>query len=414
MSRQSSENIHFIEQFTPEFRLILACLRGDGLAADDLHTGEFTEEQWNNFLLLARRHRVELLLARFARESQEIFPLPVLEKIRGRELKIRQKILRLKASLFRIMNLLHSAGIRALALKGPALAMQFYPDPDTRQARDLDILIDPEKIQEAVQLLLQQGYAFGSKAEERWFNGRYASFHRVFPHLGMTDSKTGIRLELHWRLFTFPEFELGTFDELWNRKAVLQQDAQSIQTLSAGDHFRYICLHGLFHGWYQLSWINDVAMTLQHQEDWEEIFTSSSKPEIRPVLQQAQLMAGMFSPPDQPVTPAAGLSDAEFIRQANAFSLRCLAAGGQSELTGIGMRIRRALFFRKMHRLVGISLWNYALYLIRKGWLRLSGLKKEETHGNASVPISMLIYVLQHSLFNCFSHGFPLKVRFFD
>jgi hypothetical protein len=316
---------------------------------------------------------VEILLASYVKGNKEKFPAGVIENIRERALQGRQKNLKLKASLLRIMQLLQAAGIRALALKGPALALQFYPDPDARQARDLDILVDPSKIQEVVQLLLQQEYSFGSRKEEQWFTKKYNSFHQVFPHLGMTDSKTGIRLELHWRLFTFPEFELGQFDELWNRKTLLQQDAQTINTLSAGDHFRYICIHGLFHGWYQLSWINDVAMALQQQADWEGIFTSATKPEIRPVLEQAVQMAEMFFPPDKPVPQPTGLSDSEFIEQANVFSMRCLAAGGQNELTGIGMRIRRARFFREMHRMVGISVWKYAGYLIRKGWLRMRG-----------------------------------------
>ncbi|MFN8206736.1 MAG: nucleotidyltransferase family protein [Bacteroidales bacterium] len=358
-------------RFPPEFRLLLACLQDNSDGFSKVHPEKFSPEQWTRFLQLARRHRVEILLASYVKGSEEGFPPSVIENIQKRSLRGRQKNLKLKASLFRILNLLDTSGIRALAIKGPALAMQFYPDPDTRQARDLDILVDPEKIQETVKLLLQHDYVFGSREEERWFTRKSTSFHKVFPHLGMTDSKTGMRLELHWRLFTFREFEPGKFDELWNCKTLLQQDALAIHTLSAADHFRYICLHGLFHGFYQLPWIRDVAMALQHSIPWTEIQKKAAKEGTLAMIQLAVQFAGYFFPAAAPEVLMNEPADEDFMEQARAFSMRCLIAGGQTELTGTGMRIRRARFFRRIHRMAGISGWNYAGYLIRKGWLRI-------------------------------------------
>lgn len=58
----------------------------------------------------------------------------------------------------RVLSLLGEAGIRASALKGPLLAEAIYGDPGRRLSGDVDLLVPPEHLSEAVDLVRTMGY----------------------------------------------------------------------------------------------------------------------------------------------------------------------------------------------------------------------------------------------------------------
>src|SRR5439155_735964 len=66
--------------------------------------------------------------------------------------------LRMTAELFRVLDQFASAGIGALVVKGPVLAVRAYGDPAMRSYGDLDLLVRPRDIRRATELMVAAGY----------------------------------------------------------------------------------------------------------------------------------------------------------------------------------------------------------------------------------------------------------------
>jgi len=58
----------------------------------------------------------------------------------------------------RVMAALAEAGIRSAALKGPLLGEAIYGDPGRRLSNDIDLLVSPEQLQAAVEVVCELGY----------------------------------------------------------------------------------------------------------------------------------------------------------------------------------------------------------------------------------------------------------------
>jgi Uncharacterised nucleotidyltransferase len=59
----------------------------------------------------------------------------------------------------RVMAMLADAGIRSTALKGPLLGEAIYGDPGRRLSSDIDLLVSPEQLHAAVEVVRRLGYA---------------------------------------------------------------------------------------------------------------------------------------------------------------------------------------------------------------------------------------------------------------
>ncbi|MFL5540362.1 MAG: nucleotidyltransferase family protein, partial [Longimicrobiaceae bacterium] len=166
-----------------EHALLLACARLS-LSPDEAARVRrmASAVDWPATLALARRHRLVPFLHRHLKDA----PLP---PAAARELRALQREgvhrgLRMAAVLRRLVDALATAGIEALAYKGPALAMQAYGELGMRSFVDLDLLVRPDDVPGAIAALWVEGYLPGlalSPAQERWFrrmDGDYPLVHR--------------------------------------------------------------------------------------------------------------------------------------------------------------------------------------------------------------------------------------------
>jgi Uncharacterised nucleotidyltransferase len=98
---------------------------------------------------------------------------------------------------------LDEAGIRAVPLKGPFLAEALYGDPGLRFSGDLDLLVDPAQLDEAVDLLMANGY--GATTDLVWQNG-LPLLHHALP----AEQPELPPIDLHWRIHWYEtRFSLG-------------------------------------------------------------------------------------------------------------------------------------------------------------------------------------------------------------
>ena len=89
---------------------------------------------------------------------------------------------------------LERAGIEVVALKGPLLAERIYADPALRASpADLDFLVRPERLDEAVGVFTTMGYTLHDGTV--WADGL------PHYHYGLSPGRPGLpKVELHWRI----------------------------------------------------------------------------------------------------------------------------------------------------------------------------------------------------------------------
>ena len=121
-------------------------------------------------------------------------PAPVIERLSGLYYNTAAANALLFDELGRIMRGLNAAGIQPVILKGAALAFSHYPDPGLRPMGDLDLLVYPADLENAVEIVESLGYreaATQNKALNR----------RIGHHVQLSKGAKAERLvELHWSL----------------------------------------------------------------------------------------------------------------------------------------------------------------------------------------------------------------------
>jgi hypothetical protein len=93
----------------------------------------------------------------------------------------------------RVIAMLAEAGIRCTALKGPLLGEAIYGDPGRRLSSDIDLLVSPEQLQTAVEVV--QGLGYGAPTDHVLENG-LPLLHFVLVH----ERGELPPVELHWRM----------------------------------------------------------------------------------------------------------------------------------------------------------------------------------------------------------------------
>jgi hypothetical protein len=94
----------------------------------------------------------------------------------------------------RVMGMLADAGIRSAALKGPILAEAIYGDPGRRLSGDIDLLVPPERLQQAVEVV--RGLGYEASASNHVQDCGLPLLHFVLIH----ERGELPPLELHWRI----------------------------------------------------------------------------------------------------------------------------------------------------------------------------------------------------------------------
>jgi len=90
-----------------------------------------------------------------------------------------------------ILGGLERAGIRALSLKGSVLARELYGDVGLRSAGDIDILVAPEQLPAAVEVVRTMGWTHDAPASRP---APLPVLHETLVHPSLP------RVELHWRV----------------------------------------------------------------------------------------------------------------------------------------------------------------------------------------------------------------------
>jgi hypothetical protein len=248
---------------SPAFRLAAACCRPlDDPRRDEAVRAAAAGADWQSFVDVARRHRIEgLALEALARAGVEA-PGPAGERLRERARAGARRSLAQAAETVRLQCALDAGGLPNLVLKGVALDMLAWRRIGLKQAWDIDLLVLEVHVTAAVRILMRAGYVLEQPADldddpQAWRTWVALSKECVFRN-----PTSDLAVELHWRLAD-PAGLLPTLAATSPARRIELGPTMSVRTLGAEETFAYLCVHGTCHGWSRLKWLADVAALVQ-------------------------------------------------------------------------------------------------------------------------------------------------------
>ncbi len=181
-------------------------------------------------------------------------PDPVRTRLHDDVLQHSKRALHMSALLTEILDTLTAAGLRALAVKGPALGVAVYGHATRRTFADLDLWVARADLTRAADVLARAGFALDARLADA--ARRPSRFVQATLNLVRDRVVVEIHGEAHVR-FVDHVFD---FDQSWVRRREVVVGGSRVATLDAVDTLHYVCLHGTVHAWERLQWIADVAM----------------------------------------------------------------------------------------------------------------------------------------------------------
>ena len=184
----------------------------------------------------------------------------------------------LVAGLKRASDALKSEGVPHLLVKGPALAAQTADDWATRRSVDLDVLVDLHDVSRVERALGSAGFT-----QRRGFapgpqSPLFAPAAKWLQELAFSSSSQTI--DVHWRLDPSRGCLTWDFQDLWQRRALVEVAGTDVDTLSPVDAALFNAVHAGKDCWSSLHLLRDharlVATAGLSQEGWNVAATEAS------------------------------------------------------------------------------------------------------------------------------------------
>ncbi len=240
---------------------------------------------WDRFLDLTIHHRIfPMLYPKLMDINKDIFPSSIFNHLKGLYRHNTLKMLFLSSVMKDICNLFNQNNINTLVLKGPILGTNLYGDISLRTSGDLDVLVQMRDLGRVNKLLEDLGYEKDDYIQTILGDWRWRHHHVTYIH-----PKTGVKLEIHWRLNPGPGRE-PSFKDLWNRKRTEIVSEQPIYILGREDLFLFLVSHGARHGWSRLRWLLDINQLVNQHLNWKLLTKMLTKYNYTQVGGQAILL----------------------------------------------------------------------------------------------------------------------------
>ncbi|MEJ2429284.1 MAG: nucleotidyltransferase family protein [Deltaproteobacteria bacterium] len=267
---------------------------------------EASLDEWSSLLTFLRAHWIIPLLYRIigSLPSECRPPEAMTNELRQDFLVSVVRSLHMERQLGEILEAFREQGVRALVLRGPALAFSLYPDPAMRPSGDLDLLVMPEQVIEARGILESLGYTCLAK---RFETSRDFFREECFIHQKNPGNKSPVDLHwVHWELHPFFRgSEEVDIQDLFQRSWRVEAPTLTFETLHPVDYLIHSAIHlvMIHKNEMRLSWIYDTALLAQHlqvPDDWERLQERSvawrARLPLERCLKMAQVWAGLELP----------------------------------------------------------------------------------------------------------------------
>jgi hypothetical protein len=209
-------------------------------------------------LAAIRRHRLEMVLHGDSLVS-ELLP-DLADKLKALARAETMAALALASFTREMAALFQRAGIPMLVIKGVPLSLQTTGSLTARGRGDLDLLVDPQQVGAAIDLLQKKGFSspygpfgVGSKT----WQGHYIRWVSIEISLQRDQRSQRQWVDLHWH----PSHVRGIFPRfyrLWEHRELVSINGELVATLPQSSAFVHACCHAMVDRWMCLRNLADV------------------------------------------------------------------------------------------------------------------------------------------------------------
>jgi hypothetical protein len=206
--------------------------------------------------------------------------------------------LHMERQLQEIIEAFREQAVRVLVLRGPALAFSLYDDPAMRPSGDLDLLVIPEQVIQARDILESLGYTCLARRFET-----AKDFFREECFVHQNDPNNKFPVDLHWVHWELHPFFRGSEQvdmmDLFHRAWEVGTPSLTFETLHPVDYLIHSAIHLIMihKNEMRLSWVYDTVLLAQHlqvPDDWETLQERCVAWRARLPLEQCLKMAQVW------------------------------------------------------------------------------------------------------------------------
>jgi hypothetical protein len=200
--------------------------------------------------------------------------------------------LRRQRALIDLLDQLAAHDIRALVIKGAALAWTLYDAPTDRRRHDADLFVHRDEADDAEAVLRIQGYTRAAEPDQQ-----VASAQRHYaPPSHAADS-----VDLHWRVANPRVFDrVLPFEDAWARSIAVPALGPNARTLGWADTLFLACVHRVAHhaDSEDVPWLQDIDRLVRRLDEAElkafveEAFRSGTRAVCARGLELAAMSCG--------------------------------------------------------------------------------------------------------------------------
>jgi hypothetical protein len=265
-ARRSVPRIAESFHFTREFQLLVAC---SWIAPDSQKAAQLGKIaalcggpiDWEAFLSLVDRHKLAGIAHATLLNTQaagKTIPDSIRNNLKEQRLRSWSRSVLLASELVRLNKAFVHQAVELLPLKGITLSLRLFNDAGMRHLRDLDILVRPEGVDSADEILKREGYRrlspeYGRTEKRRQMEVRYER-HREYYNDDLS-----VLVELHWRIEMLSPEKVAA---LWSYSWQMDWQGTTIRTMRDEALTLTVCDHGSGHRFSRLKWLSDSVMML--------------------------------------------------------------------------------------------------------------------------------------------------------
>ncbi|MEQ8910253.1 MAG: nucleotidyltransferase family protein [Vicingaceae bacterium] len=218
---------------------------------------------WEKQIELARQHRISPLLSRQIAANKLQIPPGSQEKLKEQQKATHLKMLTLSRELVLVSQQFELQNIKFINLKGPVQSLQIFGDVAVKHSRDLDLLIEEDKVENCIEVLQSMGYETPSfylslNPKQKHY------FLKTQNQLLFFQSERKVQIEIHWRLFANQKLLHFPFEELWKKSETVSLAGTQLKGLSQLYMCLYLSTHGAKHQWSTLYWLAELVYLIKN------------------------------------------------------------------------------------------------------------------------------------------------------
>ena len=264
--------------YPPEFRLVAACAMWppSDRRNQAIHAAASGPLDWSRFVRVATRHRVIGLVHDGLTRARPDVPPEIVCGVGARAATLVRENLTMAAEALRLQRLFDKADLPVIFVKGSSLSMLAFGGLGLTGGQDIDLLVPREALAAAMELIASAGYRRFDPPPDI-SDTQLQLLLPLRKDFGFVHQTTGLRLELHWRLFLNPHAMVEDSIMAAARDVPLTETAR-LRTLGEEDLFAYLCMHGALHWWYRLI---STPCSRPHRRPASSVPSAPPRPEAR-------------------------------------------------------------------------------------------------------------------------------------